>query len=191
MPTPDYTPGVECSNGPITFWVDGGRSVYNGLLMKLNKRLSHNLQFIASYAFQSFDTIGTVFNGNNYFQSFGPVLAHHNLNVSGIGQLPWGFQLSVNSSFISRTPFEALVPGGDLTGTGANATSSAGSMLPGITYNCFNAGCGKANSMKAVQAFNANNAGKKYPKRKSDPFASSPSGLSVWRSDLFAEFPID
>ncbi len=21
---PDYTPGVECSNGPITFWVDGG-----------------------------------------------------------------------------------------------------------------------------------------------------------------------
>ena len=162
-PTPNYTPGVQCSNGPITFWVDGGRSVYNGLLMKLNKRLSNHLQFIASYAFQSFDTIGTVFNGNNYFQSFGPVLAHHNLNVAGIGQLPWGFQLSVNSSFVSRTPFEALVPGGDLTGTGANATSSGASMLPGITYNCFNAGCGKADLLKAVQAFNTNNAGKKYP----------------------------
>jgi len=173
--TPTYTPGVQCSNGPITFWVDGGRSVYNGLLMKLNKRLTNHFQFTAAYAFQSLDTIGTVFNGNNFFQSFGPGLAHHNLNIAGIGQLPLGLQLSVNSSIISRTPFEALVPGGDLTGSGANATSSALSMLPGITYNCFNAGCGKSQLAAAVSSFNTNNAGKKYPNGNPIPTLVLPS----------------
>jgi hypothetical protein len=71
--------------------------------------------------------------------------------------------LSVNSSIISRTPFEALVPGGDLTGTGANATSSALSMLPGITYDCFNAGCGQQSLASAVASFNSTYAGKKFP----------------------------
>ena len=89
--TPTYTPGVECSNGPITFWTDGGRSDYDGLLMRLNKRFSNHFQFQTSYAFQRLDTIGTVFNLNNYFQSYGPGLAHHNLNVAGIVQLPGVF----------------------------------------------------------------------------------------------------
>jgi hypothetical protein len=161
----NFTPGVECSNGPITFWVDGGRSVYNGLLMKLNKRFTHKFQGTVSYAFQSLDGISPslVYNLNNYNQSFGPLLAHHNLNIAGIVQLPWGFQLSLNSSIISRTPFEAFVPGGDLTGTGANPTSSAQSMLPGVTYNCFNAGCSQSDLSKAVDAFNTTYAGTKFP----------------------------
>ncbi len=164
---PTFTPGIECSNGPITFWVDGGRTVYNGLLMKVNKRLSNHVQGTISYAYQSLDTIGTVFNGNNYFQSFGPTLAHINLNMAGIVQLPWAFQLSVNSSIISRSPFLALVPGGDLTGTGANATGSSASMLPGISYNCFTAGCDKAQLAAAVTSFDA--AGLKYPNGNPTP----------------------
>ncbi len=76
--------------------------------MKLNKRLSQQFQFIVSYALQSFDTIGTVFNGNNYFRSFGPGLAHHNLNVAGIVRLPWGFPVERQLLVISRTPVEAL-----------------------------------------------------------------------------------
>src|SRR4029077_4435037 len=39
----------ECSTGPITFWTPQGRGRYNGLLMKLNKRLSSRTQFTASY----------------------------------------------------------------------------------------------------------------------------------------------
>ncbi len=171
----NFTPGVQCSNGPITFWVNGGRSVYNGLLMKLNKRFSNHFQGTASYAFQSFDANGVVYDGNNYFQSFGPILAHHNLNISGIVQLPWGLQLSLNSSIISRTPFEAFVPGGDLTGTGANPTSSAQSMLPGITFNCFNAGCGKTELAKAVADFNSTYAGKKFPNNNPIPTLVLPS----------------
>jgi hypothetical protein len=166
-PTPTFTPGIQCSNGPITFWVDGGRSVYNGLLMKLNKRLTNHVQGIVSYAYQSLDTIGTVFNGNNYFQSFGPALAHINLNMAGIVQLPYAFQLSINSSIISRSPLEALIPGGDLTGTAPNATATAASMLTGISYNCFNAGCGKAALASAVSAFDA--AGSRYPNGNPTP----------------------
>jgi hypothetical protein len=171
-PTFTTTPGVECSNGPITFWVDGGRSVYNGLLMKLNKRFSNHFQGTASYAFQSLDTLGTIYNGQNYFQSFGPALAHHNLNVAGIVQLPYGFQLSINSQIISRTPLEALVAGGDLSGTAPNATATAASMLPGISYNCFNAGCGKDQLATAVAAFNA--SGATYPNGNPTPKLAVP-----------------
>jgi hypothetical protein len=174
-PTPTYTPGVECSNGPITFWTGGGRGDYDGLLVKLNKRFSRHYQFQASYAFQRLDTIGTLFNLNNYFQSYGPALAHNNLNIAGIGRLPWGFQLSVNSSIISRTPFLPLVPGGDLTGTGANATSSQSSILPGLTYNCFNAGCGKGTLTSAVASWNATYAGKTYPNGNPIPTLVLPS----------------
>jgi len=164
------TPGVECSNGPITFWVDGGRSQYDGLLMKLNKRLSNHVQGIASYAFQRFDTIGTVFNGNNYFQSYGPALAHHNLNVSGLISLPYGIQLSVNSQFISRSPSLILVAGGDLTGTAPNATATASSMLPGTTYDCF---CSKQQLLSAVAAFNS--SGSRYPNGNPTPQVVVPS----------------
>jgi hypothetical protein len=143
---------VECSNGPITFWVDNGRSDYDGLLMKLNKRLSNHVQGTVSYAFQRFDTIGTVFNGNNYFQSYGPALAHHNLNAAGLIALPWGFQLSINSQFISRSPSLILVGGGDFAGTAPNATATVGSLLPGTSYNCF---CSKSQLTSAVSAFNS------------------------------------
>ncbi|HWE48738.1 MAG TPA: carboxypeptidase regulatory-like domain-containing protein [Bryobacteraceae bacterium] len=168
-PTFTTTPGVECSNGPITFWVDGGRSHYNGLLMKVNKRFSNHLQGTASYAFQSLDTIGTVFNGSNYFASYGPALAHQNLNISGIIQLPWGFQLSVNSQIISRSPSTILVPGGDLTGTAPNATATAASLLPGLSYNCF---CSKSQLSAAVTAFNA--SGLKYPNGNPTPKLAVP-----------------
>ena len=90
-------------------------------------------------------------------------------------QLPWGLQLSLNSSIISRTPFEAYVPGGDLTGTGANPTSSAQSTLPGVTFNCFNAGCGTTELEKAVADFNSTYAGKKFPNNNPIPTLVLPS----------------
>jgi hypothetical protein len=169
-PTPNFVAGVECSNGPITFWMDGGRSVYNGLLARVTKRLSNHVQGTVSYAFQSLDGldgVNTVFNFNAPFQSFGPELAHNNLNISGVGKLPWGFEISLNQSIISLTPFEPEVPGGDTSGTGANATSSTHSPLPGLTYGCFNAGCGKGTLRTAVAAWN--NANSKFPSGNPTP----------------------
>ncbi|HKE56627.1 MAG TPA: carboxypeptidase regulatory-like domain-containing protein, partial [Pyrinomonadaceae bacterium] len=41
---------AQCSTGSITFWTPGGREVYNGLLVKLDKRFSNRYLFTASYA---------------------------------------------------------------------------------------------------------------------------------------------
>jgi len=55
------------------------------------------------------------------------------LNISGIVDLPWGFQFSLLSTFISRPPVEPVIDGVDITGT--NTQSSAYTPLPGEQYN--------------------------------------------------------
>jgi hypothetical protein len=154
--------------------------------MKVNKRFSNHLQGTASYAFQSLDTIGTVFNGNNYFESYGPALAHQNLNISGVVTLPWGFHLSINSQIISRSPSLILVPGGDLTGTAPNATATAYSLLPGLGYDCF---CSKAQLSAAVAAFNT--SGLKYPNGNPTPQLAVPQNYQFGDPVYSQNFRLD
>jgi hypothetical protein len=99
-------------------------------------------------------------NLNNYFQGYGPTIPRHNLNVSGMVFLPRGFELSVNSSIISRTPVQPTVPGADLSGTLGPAATGP---LPGNAYRCYNAGCDKSDLSRAVDAWNGNYAGTKTP----------------------------
>jgi hypothetical protein len=155
-----FQPGQECVSGGITEWTQGGRTVYNGLLMKLNKRFSHRYQFTVSYALQDQKAVGTIYDLNNYFRSFGPNLARHNLTFAGAANLPWGLQLTMNSTMISRTPVTPIVPGVDLTGTGQ---VTSGSLLPELGYNCFPTQCGKSDLEKAVADFNQKYAGTKAP----------------------------
>lgn len=159
-----YMPGQECSTGSITFWVPEGRSVYDGLLVKLAKRFSHRYQFIASYALQKLVTIntagGSVVNLDNYYAGYGPALARHNLNIAGTGDLWWGLKLSLNSSIISPPPVSPTISGIDLNGAG-NTTFPLSEADPKLSYNCFNAGCGPADLAAAVSYFNTTWAGKK------------------------------
>jgi hypothetical protein len=150
-------PTQECSTGPITAWQNEGRSIYEGLLVKVTKR-SSRYQFTASYALQNANTVGTIYNLNNYFQSYGPYLPRHNFNLSGVLNLPWKFELGFNSSMVSKTPFAAIVSGVDLSGTGTGSTS-----LPGLSYKCLNSGCSQSDLVSAVAAWNANYAGTKTP----------------------------
>jgi hypothetical protein len=167
-----FQPGQECVAGGITQWTQGGRTVYNGLLMKLNKRLSNRYQFVVSYALQDQKAVGTVYNLNNYFASFGPNLARHNLTVAGSVNLPWDIQLSVNSGMLSRTPVTPLVPGVDLSGTGQNTSASP---LPELGFNCFPTQCGKSDLEKAVAHFNQNYAGRQAPNGTVIPRVALPS----------------
>ena len=158
--TPDFNPTDNCSTGGITFWTSQGREVYNGLLMKVNKRLSHHVQFLVSYAYQrdySTGAGGSPLDNMNYNSSWGQDLAHQNLNVSGTITLPWGFLVSINSSIISRTPVAAVVSGLDLPGTAPSGSTEA---LPGIPFSELGAGTSKAQLVAAVQNYNANIAGK-------------------------------
>ena len=162
---PDFNPAQNCSTGAITFWNGQGREVYDGLLVKLNKRISNRLQFLVSYAYQKDKTDALFADGDaagapddlNFKSGFGQDLAHQNLNISGTYRLPWGFLFSVNSSIISRAPAVALVNGLDLPGT---APSYSYEPLPGIPYSCLGVGCSKAQLVAAVQNYNANYAGK-------------------------------
>ncbi len=156
-PSEVFVAGIECSAGTITFWTDEGRAIYDGLLVKLTKRFQRRFQFTASYALQK-GTNETVWDDTNWMAGYGEYLAHHDLNVAGTVELPHGFTVSVNSSYISRTPQSALVPSLALPGTVAAGSNEP---LPGLGYGCLNSGCSKADLSKAVDAFNATWAGQK------------------------------
>ena len=158
-PAQRYIPGQECVQGPINEWTPEGRSVYEALLVKVQKRFSHRIQGQLSYAFQNLDTDYTNVAANNYLMSYGPTLPRHNLNLAATSNLPWGFDLSLNMQMLSRTPFTATTNGVDLSGTGISSSTP----LPGIQYGCLGVTCSKSDLTKAVAAFNANYAGTKAP----------------------------
>jgi hypothetical protein len=160
QPSQYYVAGQECSTGSITFWTPEGRSVYDGLLVKAQKRFAHRFLFQASYALQKLVAENAGVDMNNYFAGYGPVLAPQNFNLSGRVNLPWGFSISLNSSMISRSPVMPTVSG-PIDFNGSGNTSPALSLLdPNIGYNCFNSGCGKAQLQQAVAYYNENYAGK-------------------------------
>jgi hypothetical protein len=167
-PSQLFVPGIECSSGTITVWTDQGRSIYEGMLLKFQKRLTHRYQFVVSYALQNENTdVGNIWNELNWMAGYGPAqgLPRHNLTVAGSVNLPWGFDLSVNSTIQSRTPFAAQIPnialsGTDIVGTGANSAQA----LPGLPYDCLGISCSKSDLAKAVASFNTTYAGTKDSK---------------------------
>ena len=159
-PSQVYVAGPECSNGAITFWQNEGRAVYEGLLVKANKRMANRFSFTASYAFQHATTTNVV-DDTNYFRGYGEYLPHHDLNVAGVVDLPWGFTLSVNNSIISRTPVTSSVSNLFLPGTVPGGSSFP---LPGLTYGSLNAGTDKAGLTALVNTFNTTIAGTKDAK---------------------------
>jgi hypothetical protein len=124
-------PTAQCSSGPINFWWPGATSSYTGLLLKVDKRLSHRYQLSGSYALQNSKSIRDVSqNLNDYFATYGPDLPRHNLTISGLVDLPWRVQLSVLSTFLSRNPVAPTINGFDNSGT--NISSSGYSPLLGL-----------------------------------------------------------
>lgn len=160
---------AQCSTGPISFWVPGGRGTYNAMLVKFDKRFSKRYLFTASYALTNNHGINGINNLDNYSQTWGPQGGRHLLNLSGLVDLPWGFQLGVISAMASRGPLMPLVTGVDLDGDGTTAEP-----LPGLEWNCFNRGCGKDDLRTAVAAWNA-----KYPTGSRDARGSAIPQLTL------------
>jgi len=148
----------ECSTGPVGMIISGGRTAYRALLLKADKRFSHRYQMQVSYALQDQQGINGIYNDDNWFQYFGPQGPRSILNVSGVVDLPWKFQVSFISSYTSRNPFQPVIPGVDLTGSGID-----GFPLPGMGDNLFNRGLDKADLARLVNQYNQTYAGKKGP----------------------------
>ncbi|HYL39155.1 MAG TPA: TonB-dependent receptor [Bryobacteraceae bacterium] len=170
-------PGALCSTGPLQFLMPEGRSVYEGMLLKVNKQLSHHYHFLVSYALQNLNSnasgglASAIVNLNNYIQSYGPRLPRHNLNISGMVNLPWQVELSLNSSIISRTPAMPLTTNIDLSGTGAVNSGP----LPGLGYDCGGISCSKSDLTRVVAAFDETYAGTKAPNGTTIPRYVLPS----------------
>lgn len=160
---------AQCSTGGISFWVPGGRGTYNAMLVKLDKRFSNRYLFTASYALTNNHGINGINNLDNYARTWGPQGGRHLLNLSGLVDLPWGFQVGVISSMASKGPLMPLVTGVDLDGDGTTAEP-----LPGLDWNCFNRGCDKDDLRKAVADWNA-----KYPTGSRDARGSAIPQLTL------------
>jgi hypothetical protein len=169
------TPGVECSNGPISFWVPGARNTYTALLLKADKRFANRFQFTASYALQSQRGVNGIYDLNNYNLSYGPQGSRNVLSVVGTVDLPWGFQFGLISTTATRVPVEPAISGIEVNGL----TGIVNTALPGLAFNCLNAGCGTAALASAVSSFNTTYAGKSDATGKPIPTLSLPSGYSL------------
>ncbi|HLJ50339.1 MAG TPA: carboxypeptidase regulatory-like domain-containing protein [Bryobacteraceae bacterium] len=168
--------GQECSTGAITFWDPAGRNVYNGLLVKLDKRFSKRYQFTASYAFQHQYGYNSIYDYNNFGASWAPQGGHHVLNISGVVDLPWGFQLGLISSTSSAGPIEPTIGGVDLNGSGAGTTTP----LPGFPLNGINDGASYSQLVSSINNWNTTLAGHQDARGKTIPFIQMPSSRAFF-----------
>jgi hypothetical protein len=164
-------PNANCSSGSITFWTPAGRNVYNAALVKLDKRFSNRFLFTASYAFTFASGYNGIVNLDQLNASWGPQGARHILNVSGIVDLPLGFQIGFISSSSSLGPLMPSVAGVDLDGDGTTTEPIQG--LP--SFNCINRGCGKTELAAAVARWNQTYAGKQDSRGQNIPQLSLPA----------------
>ncbi|MEP6963034.1 MAG: TonB-dependent receptor, partial [Acidobacteriota bacterium] len=102
-------PNARCSTGPIGVQFSAGRSRYQGLLLKLDRRWTRRYQLSVAYALASSVGLEQVVSNNNWFEGYGPTQGdrRHTLTVSGVVDLPWGVRLSSISTFASKPPFRA------------------------------------------------------------------------------------
>ncbi|MCC7499327.1 MAG: carboxypeptidase regulatory-like domain-containing protein [Bryobacterales bacterium] len=121
-------PAANCSTGPIEFRAPIGRTDYKALLVKIDKRFAQRYQFTASYAMVRQYGLNGINNAYNWFEGWGPQAGRHNLNVSGIIDLPGKIQFSFISAISSKGPYRPSVSSVDLDGDGLDTA-----FLPGWT----------------------------------------------------------
>jgi hypothetical protein len=94
----------------VSYWQSTADNTYRALLMKFEKRMSNNYQFLASYTLasakdDSFTNIAPNVYGYAKVVRWGSADRRHRLVVSGIVQLPWEMQVSAIGDFRSSLPF--------------------------------------------------------------------------------------
>jgi len=155
-------PKALCSLGSIGLTTGFGSATYHGLRVRAEKRFSHGLQFLASYAYSSNvgDNFVNGFNMDNPSSNRGPLDrdVRHILSISGLGQLPKGFKVGLFVSYISKPPFSTYLGGLDMNGDG-----TWDDLLPGTKVNQFNRGLGKQDLRRQVDEFNNTHPQEQHP----------------------------
>jgi Carboxypeptidase regulatory-like domain len=171
-----------CSTGAINVQTNAGRATYKGLLLRADKRFSQGFQLLGSWAYSSNTgtNTGNGFNLDDWLSNRGPLDRDLTqiVNLAGVVQLPWRFQLGINLSYASAPPFSAFVGGSDFNGDG-----TTNDLLPGTTVNGFNRGLGREELESLVAQFNQNCAGTLDAKGAPIRRLALPSGY--WFGDSF------
>jgi hypothetical protein len=173
-------PSVNCTTDVIQVRTPGSRSNYRGLLLKADKRFAKRYMFTVSYAFQ--DRVGfggTISNKYRWFDSYGSIGSRQVLNISGIVDLPWGFQTSWISSVSSRSSVQPFISNIDFDGDGTSFE-----LLPGSGYLKFNREFGKEDLARLVADFNQKYAGTRTPRNQTVPTLTLPANYDL--DDVFS-----
>lgn len=167
-------PRAQCSTGPIGMQFSAGRSRYQGLLVRMDRRWSRGFQFGIAYALSSSVGLDEVRNNTNWFESYGPTDGdrRHNVTFSGIVDLPLGFRLSSLSTFVSKPPFRAQIFGLDLNGDG-----TINDVLSGTNWNGLNRGMNEADLRRLVADYNSTLAGNRTPTGQLIPRVTLPGNF--------------
>ena len=179
-------PKASCSLGAFNVRTPAGRSNYKALLVKVDKRLSNRFMFTVSYALQNENGLNGINSLDNWFSTWGPTGALHNLNISGLVDLPGKFQVSFISSFGSTGPVVPSIPTIDLDGDG-----TSGEPLPGASYKTpFNRGLGKDDLSRLITEFNSKYAGTLTPRNQRVPTLGQPSDYRFGQNFTSQDFRV-
>ena len=137
--------------GRVSFWQSTRDNTYKALLLKLDKRMSRDFQFLLSYTLSKANDIGftnALADVYGFSKISTPATAdrRHRLVASGIVRLPTDAQLSVIGDFRSSLPFSPSNSAGDLNGDGYT-----GDLPPGVIPS---SGCRDLN-LSAVNTYRA------------------------------------
>jgi hypothetical protein len=136
--------------GRVSFWQPTADNTYRALLLKVEKRMTHNYQFLVSYTLSqakdnSFTNVQADQYGYSKVERYGSADRRHRLVVSGILALPGQAQVSAIGDFRSSLPF------GPSSGLDLNGDGYTGDLPAGVSPG---SGCRSLN-LDAINTFRA------------------------------------
>jgi hypothetical protein len=177
--------GINPSSPPLVFAKPIGRSLYNGLQVRLSGNVPHpfaavrSLNLQGSYALSKFENSGgstpvnavasdqdygvPALDNTNSNRYFGPSVLDrtHQLSFGGYADLPGGFQLSVISHFWSPLSTSLVVPNtnvgpGEIFRTDFTGDGTVQDPIPGTHVGNFGRGINASNINRVLANYNNN-----------------------------------
>lgn len=171
--------------GAADFLFPIGRSVYNGLQVKLQQNVAKpfpgvkQLNLQVSYALSRFvsqvqdqDFINVALNNDNPLQYTGPNALDrtHQLSFGGVFDLPGYTRLSLIGHFYSPLPQNLSLPeltnGGEIFASNPNGDGTVGDIVPGTQLGEFGRGINIGNLQSVINTYNSTYAGQLTPAGK-------------------------